>query len=109
MSEHQTVTGIIKYWTIYMITDQKELRAIKHFYPNCIPAVATGLVVQDFKERFAADTAMKTSYLMSFDLKTMRLYTLNSVYQLEGEGRITYEDMPPYDIAVGDEMTKYLM
>ena len=106
MTDQLSVTGIVEYWTLHILTEFMDPEVLTLHYPNAIPVKLTGLVVEDYRGRFPQSAAMQSSLLRGFDLQNMLVHTLNSTYQLKGIGSFSYVRPQSYDYEVGMAMAR---
>lgn len=95
------LSGIVKQWKIHVYPRKLFNEEGLSIDSNDCLAVMTGVVVKDFKNRWGAGTAMKSSLITKFNLQTMTIVTLNSTYQLQGVGLVEPGKPGRYDFEVG--------
>lgn len=95
------VSGIVECWKIHIFPREMLQQEGVELGVGAFPAVMTGQVVIDYKGRFPAGSAMRSSRLVGFDLQNMTIHTLYSQYQLKGLGFFTNRLPGSYDLEVG--------
>ncbi len=102
---NRTISGIVECWTLHDVSNDIKTGVCPP-YQDVIPILMTALVVEDYKGRFPAGTAMRSSWLTGFNLQDMQVFTCNSVYQLKGIGFFVNGYPGRYDLEVGNAMMK---
>lgn len=91
--------GIIRAWCRHILSDLTAALAKKNASDEPIAPLEfiTGEVVEDRLNRWCPGDAMRSSWVVNFNEDTLVVETLNTIYQLDGPGRIS--DTFPYDYA----------
>ncbi|MEH6648874.1 MAG: hypothetical protein V7707_02480 [Motiliproteus sp.] len=103
------VTGVLEYWRIHILKlSDEERSAYESIHPGYWPAVVTGQVVTDYRDRWAPGSCIRSSLVIGLDLEAMRVMTRNSIYGLQGRGLVEVVNRYPNDsaLAVGETMIR---
>ena len=101
------LSGILEFWCLHIQPVDDDLRLqLRNDGPGYIPALVTGLIIEDFKGRWSPGICMRTSAVHSFNFQSGRVTTRNSEYALKGAGRIRQGMPTDYSAEVGLTMAE---
>lgn len=81
----------------------EQRQRFRELRPRCAPVFFTGQVQRDYLGRWGNGSCMQSSLIVTVtaELNGLRVETENTIYRLEGAGRVSTERPLAYDFEVG--------